>query len=125
MGLDELPRVERHRASHQWLLSQPDWPKALFPDLHRLLHRQFVPVWVGTESRPSASLPCAPGRLRGRTATDDASNSRGYVPAREAWISFRSIWRDGHLRSRNRPDSRGLAHRQLFVALDFLYQRTC
>ena len=99
--------------------------KRFFLDLHRLLHRQLVPVWVGAESRPSASLPRAPRRLRGRTAADDASNSRGYVPARETRIGFRSIWRHGHLRSGNRPDSRGMAHRQLFLALDFLYQRTC
>src|SRR5580698_2171384 len=124
MGFNQLSRVERHRASHKWFLSQPAWPKAFFPDLHNLLHRQLVSVWLGAQSWPSASLPRAAGRLRGRTATDDASNSRGYLPARETWIGFRSLWRDGHLRPCNRSDARRMAHGQLFLALDFLYQRT-
>jgi hypothetical protein len=59
-----------------------------------------------------------------RTATRDASNSRGYLPARETWLGVRSIWRDGHLRPCNRSDVRRMAHGQLFLALDFLHQRT-
>ena len=74
--------------------------------LHRLLHRQFIPLRIGAESRPSPSLPRAPGRFRGRTATDDASNSRGYLPARETWTGFRPLWCDGHLRPCNRSDFR-------------------
>jgi Major Facilitator Superfamily len=42
----------------------------------------------GAESRPSASLPRASGRLRGRTATDDASNPRGYLSACEEGVGF-------------------------------------
>src|SRR6185436_3387732 len=76
----------------------------------------------GDVARPDGRLSPAPGYLWRHARAAVASGPPRRIPARETWLGDGPVGRRRHGWPDPRPDPRGLADRELQLALGFLYQ---
>ena len=122
LGAHVLSRLQCHRAAAERLALFDRRAQELLHGLCRPVHRQFVSVRIRSQSRHADRLPYSSGCGRRRIATERAVHPRRYFRSRQTRHGIRRVrHRRGH-GSGHWSDARGLDHRQLYLALDFLHQ---
>jgi len=122
VDINVLSRLQCDRAAAERLVVFDHRPEALLHGLCRVVHDQFVSVRTRAQSRHADLLPRYSGRGRRRLATEFAGHPRRYLSSRQTRHGIRRVWDRGGDGSGRRPYAWRLAHRQLQLALDFLYQ---
>src|SRR3984957_12107090 len=98
--------------------------EALFFDLHYVFYCEFLSLWHRTQPWVFAPVSRYARGVWRRLAADGAVHPGRQFCSREARAGLLAVWHHDHLRPCHWSDAGRLDHRQLLLALDFLYQRS-
>ena len=123
LGADVVSGFERDRSAAFRMAFGIDWTQTVLHVVRGAVYGEFVFVRTGAEPGRAGAVPHSAGCRRRRSAAQRTGNFERHVQHREARHGVCGV----RHRRRRRADDRAVAgrldHRQLFVALDFLYQR--
>jgi hypothetical protein len=123
LGADQLPGRQRDHPADERVAQPRLRPQALLHDVRRAIHRELFSLRRRTEPGDADRVPRAAGDRRRRPRAGRTGDIGRYFPQGKTRRSFRALQHgDGH-GTGHRASARRMDHRQLLVAVGFLYQR--